>query len=99
MFFLYNTYYGCDFLVENSLFNSSAAQFGGVGYVQIETFFPSSFRIRNSTLLLNKASKDQTIIGIDYSQGGCFIAISTENSQFFYENVIFTKTFARKSLN
>lgn len=96
MFFLYNTYYGCDFFVENCLFNSTVAQFGGVGFVQIETFFPTSFRIRNSMLLLNKASKDQTIIGLDFSQGGCFATMSTQNTQLFYENVVFTKTFGRK---
>ena len=90
-----NFYFGFNLQFHNCIFTNNVGQFGGVGFFihMVETKIFINFE--NCTFLDNYASKSTTYLGVDYSQGGCFVGPFLQvNSTMNITNSIIARSYA-----
>ena len=95
-FNLQNSNYGFFMNFKNCTFSFNAAQFGGVLAVVANAKTPLIVNISNTIFLSNNASKENTYLGLDYSQGGVFTGINNENTSIYISNSFVLSSYARK---
>ena len=91
-----NSNYGLFISMKNCSFYFNSAQFGGVFAMVQNSETQMTINITNSIFLANNASKINIYLGLDYSQGGMFIAINNQNATIYLSNLFVSSSFARK---
>ena len=89
-------FFGFIFDISNCTFTNNSAQFGGIIMFDVLVSSKITVNIINSTFLYNYASKPNTYLLVDHSQGGCFAGFLGNNTSFSFFNSIFGKSYSVK---
>lgn len=91
-----NLYYGCFVKILNSTFANNRGQFGGILFFYIETSAYVEIVFLNSVFEKNTASKSNSYLSLDISQGGCIIGFLGDNTHLTINNSLFIENYSPK---
>lgn len=88
--FISNLYFGFHVSFENCTFDSNQAQFGPVVDCISIVSSPAILNFTNCVAIKNEASKSNTYLGVDYSQGGVLAGNGFGGTTYIYlKNMVF----------